>query len=56
MYKFNNRNFITSETMDAFECPICIERLQAPIRMLSCGHNYCEKCLKYLTSSSSLMR
>ena len=28
------------------ECTICLETLRKPIRMLSCGHNFCHECIE----------
>ncbi|CAK8671274.1 unnamed protein product [Clavelina lepadiformis] len=37
---------------DEVTCPICLEILSKPIRMLSCGHNICQVCLLELCKSS----
>ncbi|XP_029448554.1 E3 ubiquitin-protein ligase RNF138-like [Rhinatrema bivittatum] len=29
---------------DEFDCPICQEVLQAPVRTMSCNHVFCRKC------------
>ncbi|XP_076819845.1 uncharacterized protein LOC143465439 [Clavelina lepadiformis] len=37
---------------DEVICPICLEMLKKPIRMLSCGHNLCQVCLESLVANS----
>jgi len=27
------------------ECPICFERLKKPIKVLACGHSFCNECI-----------
>ena len=56
MYRSNNKSTVDGETMTAPQCPICIETLQAPIRMLTCGHNLCETCLENMPSQFSQIR
>ena len=46
MNRSNNKSTVDGKTMTVPQCPICIETLQAPIRMLICGHNFCETCLE----------
>lgn len=43
---------------EEFQCPVCTEQFQAPIRTLpSCGHNFCERCLdNFLTYNSGPLR
>ena len=55
-YLKDNPGILNYKTMDGFQCPICIETLESPIRMLPCGHNYCEPCLENLPSPSSQIR
>ncbi|XP_076820796.1 uncharacterized protein LOC143466077 [Clavelina lepadiformis] len=45
----------STSSMDGDEvtCPICLEMLKKPIRMLSCGHNLCQVCLESLCASFS---
>lgn len=33
-------------------CSVCLETYQPPIRMLECGHNYCEICIDAITGSN----
>ena len=42
--------------MAALHCPVCIETLQAPILMLTCGHNFCKTCLENIASQSAQIR
>ena len=32
-------------------CSVCLEIFHPPIRMLDCGHNYCEKCIDTIIAS-----
>ena len=41
------------QSLAGSECLICIETLTPPVRMLLCGHNFCQTCLEQLSSSSS---
>ena len=54
IYLLGNMSSSTS-SMDGDEvtCPICLEMLKKPIRMLSCGHNLCQVCLESLCASFS---
>ena len=42
--------------MEEVECTICLETLKKPIRMLTCGHNLCHKCLQGLLECSQPKR
>ncbi|CAK8671583.1 unnamed protein product [Clavelina lepadiformis] len=35
----------TADSFDDVSCPICLDTLRKPIRILSCGHNLCHVCL-----------
>ena len=37
-------------------CPICIETLKQPIKMLSCGHSFCHRCIERHCKSSRQSR
>jgi len=30
---------------EEFECPICIEKIKKPIKILACGHSFCNRCI-----------
>ncbi|CAK8671598.1 uncharacterized protein LOC143465471 [Clavelina lepadiformis] len=43
----------TSDSYDDVSCPICLDTLRKPIRILSCGHNFCHICLVEYSRTST---
>ncbi|CAK8671584.1 unnamed protein product [Clavelina lepadiformis] len=43
----------TAVSFDEVSCPICLDTLQKPIGMLSCGHNFCHVCLVEYSRTST---
>ena len=34
-----------SKMEEELKCPVCLDFFKSPVRMTSCGHNYCQGCL-----------
>ncbi|CAK8671599.1 uncharacterized protein LOC143465498 [Clavelina lepadiformis] len=43
----------TSGSYDDVSCPICLDTLRKPIRILTCGHNFCQVCLVEYSRTST---
>lgn len=45
-----------SALLDLLECPVCLERLDATAKVLSCQHTFCKRCLQGILNSRSELR
>ncbi|CAK8671594.1 uncharacterized protein LOC143465409 [Clavelina lepadiformis] len=43
----------TGDSYNVVSCPICLDTLRKPIRILSCGHNFCHICLVEYSRTST---
>ncbi|CAK8671600.1 uncharacterized protein LOC143465235 isoform X1 [Clavelina lepadiformis] len=43
----------TADSFDEVSCPICLDTLRKPVRILSCGHNLCHVCLVEYSRTST---
>ena len=34
-----------SKMEEELKCPVCLDFFKSPVRITSCGHNYCQECL-----------
>ena len=51
LYTLKKSVIMANQIKKEAECPICLEILKKPIRILKCGHNLCEVCLHNLITS-----
>ena len=35
---------------EELKCPLCLDFFKSPVRITNCGHNYCQGCLKVMTT------
>ena len=35
---------------EELKCPLCLDFFESPVRITNCGHNYCQNCLKVMTT------
>ncbi|XP_077964929.1 E3 ubiquitin-protein ligase SH3RF1 isoform X2 [Gasterosteus aculeatus] len=45
-----------SVLLDLLECPVCLERLDASAKVLSCQHTFCRRCLQGILGSRGELR
>ncbi|XP_034036436.1 E3 ubiquitin-protein ligase SH3RF1 isoform X2 [Thalassophryne amazonica] len=45
-----------SVLLDLLECPVCLERLDASAKVLSCQHTFCRRCLQGIVGSRGELR
>ena len=38
------------------ECPVCIETLKPPVKILGCGHSFCRSCIERVCRSAEQSR